>query len=254
MQHPEISRPSAAAEGFVPQRRNLVMMRAGNNGVLPNWAQASSRSWDLAISFYGDGQPDWGQEYFIQEKGPKWQPIHRWISSNPQLLKQYDWFWFPDDDILTSHENANEFFRVCRGFDLQLAQPAILRDGSYASFDVTWQHADFLLRFTMFVEGMMPAFRSDALRLCLPVMQEESRFGWGLDCVFPMLLGYPENKIAIIDACAVAHTRPVGGNTDLTVARREMTTITGKYGAKVMDHRIRGCIFREPQPGLLWAL
>ena len=230
------------------------MMRAGNNGVLPNWAQASSRSWDLAISFYGDGQPDWGQEYFIQDKGPKWQPIHRWISSNPQLLKQYDWFWFPDDDILTSHENANEFFRVCRGFDLQLAQPAILRDGSYASFDVTWQHADFLLRFTMFVEGMMPAFRSDALRLCLPVMQEESRFGWGLDCVFPMLLGYPENKIAIIDACAVAHTRPVGGNTDLTVARREMTTITGKYGAKVMDHRIRGCIFREPQPGLLWAL
>jgi hypothetical protein len=233
-------------------RRNLVVMRAGNNALLPSWVRATSRNWDLAVSFYGDGQPDWGQEYFIAEKGPKWQPIHRWLSANPDLLRQYDWFWFPDDDILTTWENANEFFNICRDFDLQLSQPALTRD-SYFSHEVTRQQPDYLLRFTVFVEVMVPAFRTDALRLCLPIMQEETRFGWGHDWVFPMLLGYPLNKIAIVDACAVKHTRPAGINTDCAAANREMKTIADKYGAKFMDHRVRGCIFREPEPGGFWT-
>jgi hypothetical protein len=112
---------------------------------------------------------------------------------------------------------------------------------------VTRQQTDCLLRFTFFVEVMAPAFRADALRLCLPVMQEDTRYGWGHDWVFPKLLGYPENKIAIVDACAVEHTRPVASNTDMSLAFHEMRRISEKYGATFMDHRVRGCIFREPR-------
>ena len=229
-------------------RRNLLIMRAGNKALLPDWTPASARNWDLALSFYGEGRPEWGQEYFIAEKGPKYQPIHRWLVANPELLKRYDYFWLPDDDILTTWENVNEFFDICHSYDLQLIQPALTLD-SQILHPVTRQDPNCLLRFTMFVEGMVPAFRADALRLCLPVMQEESQFGWGLDWIFPMLLGYPANKIAIVDACAVKHTRPCGQNTDLAVAVAQQHAVVAKYGAKFMDHRVRGAILARPAPG-----
>jgi hypothetical protein len=228
-------------------RRNLVLMRAGNNALFPSWAPAEHRSWDLVVSFYGDGAPEWGQEYFVAEKGPKWQPIHRWLAANLHLLEQYDCFWFPDDDIMTTWENVNSLFEVFREYRLQLAQPALTPD-SFILHAVTREQPAFLLRFTRFVETMVPVLSAEALRVCLPVMAEESRYGWGHDWVMPMLLGYPPNGIAIIDACAVTHTRPCGTNTDVALANAQLYSLISKYGARFADHRVRGCIFREPKP------
>lgn len=245
----ELSEPPVANSISVTTRRNLVVMRAGNGALFPDWKPAPSRSWDLAISFYGEGRPEWGQEYFHPAKGPKWEPIHHWLAANREILDRYDYVWFPDDDILTTWENVNDLFQICRDYDLQLAQPALTHD-SYICHAVTKQDPNSLLRFTAFVEGMVPVFRSEALRLCMPVLQEESRFGWGHDWVFPMLLGYPPSKIGIIDACPVKHTRPPGINTDLTVANTQMAQVIYKYGAKFMDQRVRGQIFRSPEPGV----
>ena len=228
-------------------RRNLVVMRAGDAGLFPQWKPAPTRSWDLAISFYGQGRPEWGQEYFHVAKGPKWQPIHLWLASNPQLLRQYDYIWFPDDDIMTTWENVDDLFQVCRDFDLQLAQPALTSD-SFRNFPVTFQDPNSLLHFTVWVEGMVPLVRADALKLCMPVMQEPSRYGWGHDWIWPMLLVYPQNKIAIIDRCAVKHTRPLGVNTDHAVANAEMFQIVQKFGARCMDQRVRGRISLTPEP------
>lgn len=228
-------------------RRNLVVMRAGNNALYPKWPVAATRNWDLAISFYGNGTPDWGQEIFIAQKGPKWQPIHAWLSRQPSVLSRYDYVWFPDDDIMTSWDNVNMLFNICRRFELLLAQPALSRE-SYYMHAITLEQREYLLRYVTFVEGMVPLFSSGALRLCLPVLGEESRFGWGHDWVFPMLMGYPDNKIAMIDACAVTHTRPMGANTDQLVAERQLREVVEKYGATHMDYRVRGCIFRSPVP------
>lgn len=245
----ELDERTTAISPSLPPRRNLVVMRAGNAALYPQWKSAEGRSWDLAISFYGEGRPQWGQEYFIPAKGPKWEPIFRWFADNREIIARYDYFWFPDDDIVTTWENVNDFFQICRDYDLQLAQPALTHD-SFICHAVTEQDSTCLLRFTMFVEGMVPAFRSDALRLCLPVMEEESRFGWGHDWVFPMLLGYPPSKIAIVDACPVRHTRPARINTDVSVANHQMAQVVFKYGAKFMDHRVRGRIFLQPEPGV----
>ncbi len=236
------------ADSTLSGRRNLVVMRAGNAGLFPDWKPAATRNWDLAISFYGEGKPDWGQEYFHAAKGPKWEPIHLWLAENPYVLKRYDYVWFPDDDLATSWRNVDALFQICRDYDLQLAQPALTQD-SFICHSVTGQDANCLLRFTLFVEGMAPLFRMDALRLCLPVMQEPSRYGWGHDWIFPKLLGYPPNKIAVIDACAVRHTRPPGANTDRALAHRQMVEIVQKFGARCMDHRVRGRISLEPEPG-----
>jgi hypothetical protein len=233
----------------IPSRRNLVVMRAGAGGLFPDWKPAATRSWDLAISYYSEGRPDWGQEYFHAAKGPKWEPIHLWLTAHPEILEHYDYVWFPDDDLLTTWDNVDDLFQICRDYDLRLAQPALTRD-SFICHEVTGQQPNCLLRFTVFVEGMCPMFRADALRLCLPVMQEPSRYGWGHDWIFPKLLGYPNNKIAIIDACPVKHTRPPGANTDRAVANAQMIEIVQKFGARCMDHRVRGRVWLEPEQGV----
>ncbi len=229
-------------------RRNLIVMRAGNKALFPEWKPAQDRSWDIAISFYGEGQPEWGQEYFLPAKGPKFPPIHAFLSANPGVFERYDYIWFPDDDIMTTWSNVDDLFQVMRDFDLQLAQPALTPE-SFISHAVTRKDPACLLRFTIFVEVMAPLFRSDALKLCLPVMAEPTRYGWGHDWIYPMLLGYPKNKIAIIDACAVTHTRPAGATTDFGVARAELFQIVTKFGARFMDHRVQGRISLHPEPG-----
>jgi hypothetical protein len=42
---------------------------------------------------------------------------------------------------------------------------------------------------------------------------------WGPDLLFPKLLGYPTDKIAIVDETPVIHTRPVARGPNITRAR-----------------------------------
>ncbi len=228
-------------------RRNLVLMRAGDHALFPFWRASESRTWDLAVSCYGEGTPDWGQDYFVAEKGPKWRPIHRWVTANPQWFDQYDYFWFPDDDIMTDWQTVETLFALCRRYRLQLAQAALTPE-SHIWHAVTRRQPGALLRYTNFVESMVPVLSAPALRLCLPVLAEDSRFGWGIDWVMPKLLGYPPAGIAIVDACAVTHTRPARINTDTAAADAELRLLTGKYGVTFADHRVLGCIFGKPQP------
>ncbi|MEJ7660045.1 MAG: DUF707 domain-containing protein [Hymenobacter sp.] len=60
------------------------------------------------------------------------------------------------------------------------------------------------------VEVMAPLFSQDALRQCL-VSFNENKSSWGLDSVWPKILGYPQNKLGVFDAVVMEHTRPVGG-------------------------------------------
>lgn len=234
----------------VARRRNLVIMRAGPQGLFPRWAGAATRDWDFALSWYGrEDPPDWGQDFTQCEPGPKLQPIGRWLDQHRDLIRHYDHIWLPDDDIMTDWSTVDRLFATCREFDLQLAQPALTRQ-SFSVHRMLFECPDYRLRYTNFVEGMVPVFSAAAAMLCLPVFLEATTYGWGHDWIFPRLLGYPKHRIAVIDECAVTHTRPCGVNTDRNIARAELKAIVAKYGATHMDHRIHGCIFREPLPWL----
>ncbi|MDB5210585.1 MAG: hypothetical protein JWQ30_1412, partial [Sediminibacterium sp.] len=54
---------------------------------------------------------------------------------------------------------------------------------------------------------------------------------WGYDYLWPYLLGYPKDKIAIIDAVRMVHTRPVGTDYSrfLKHPKKEMKEILKAY-------------------------
>lgn len=186
-----------------------MVVRCGDKSLHKHWG-APARTWDLAVSYYGttdDAFPE--ADYVHRYKGGKWDGIASFFAENPDCLEKYEYVWFPDDDILTENSAVVALFEAARTFKLDLCQPA-LSEQSYFSHLITLCDPSFRLRYTNFVELMVPVFSRSLLRKAQPQFQS-TRTGFGLDFLWPRLIEDPINKIAVIDSVTVTHTRPVGG-------------------------------------------
>lgn len=246
---------------MVPPRqatRNLVILRAGNHSLHREWIAAPNRDFDLFISYYGQEDKKYAAdcEYHEVRPGPKWPCIKELLTAHSDLIHRYDCFWFPDDDISVGTQTINRLFSFFRAFELSLAQPALTPD-SYYSWPQLIQRQNTALRYVDFVELMVPMFSRHALQACLKTF-DQNRSGWGLDWVWPKLIGNRDKKaIAIIDATPVKHTRPLGGelyknNPDMN-PRTEAKKIFTHYGIEENDPEVRyvnyGSIcFNKPTP------
>jgi hypothetical protein len=201
-------------------RRCLVVLRAGDQSLHPAWLDARDqprRLWDLHLSYFGpsdDPFPDRPADVTLsREPGPKLIGLADCFDNPstrfPRPLESYDWIWLPDDDMLMDQHNIDAFVRLVAAYDLDLAQPA-LHERSYIGHPITGRHGGSLLRFTNFVEVMCPCFSKWAFDLCRPHFRDTVS-SWGVDFLFPKLLGFPKRSIAIVDATTAVHTRKHGG-------------------------------------------
>ena len=194
------------------KRRNLVIVRAGNGSLHPEWIKGpDARNWDLVVNYFGDDadkyiEPDVVR---IDSKGPKWPALHDLIQSHPEFISNYDYIWLPDDDLLATKADVNRLFDLARSYKLEAAQPALTWD-SYYSHLTTLRNNMTRIRFTNYVEVMAPCLSSAMLRNSLPLFNSNLS-GWGLDYLWPAFAENPQGGIAIIDEVTVRHTRPVGG-------------------------------------------
>ena len=187
------------------------------------------RNWDLCLSYYGDQPQLWRvqPEYFVAQKGSKFEGLDRLVGHDG-FLWEYDYVWFPDDDLLIDGIDINLMFALARRFDLALAQPS-LAAGCFVNHRITEQQTDCRLRFTSFVEIMAPLFAREALAVVAPSFGL-NRSGYGLDHLWPALLGAPVNRIAVIDEVAMVHTRPMGANYDAAAASSEGWDLLDRFG------------------------
>lgn len=194
------------------KRRNLVVVRAGQASLHGHWLALpyAQRNYDLLVSFYDE---DAFSAFVAEEgtaavlvKGGKWDGLYRTLSGFD--TDAYDYFWLPDDDIAATVADVNAIFDLCRGNGLALAQPALTRD-SYFSHFIFNQCPGFRLRYTNYIEIMVPCLSREILLRALPLFRETTS-GFGLDYIW---CRWPESgafRAAILDQVAVHHTRPVG--------------------------------------------
>jgi hypothetical protein len=217
-----------------PKRPNLVVLRAGDTSLHPAWPRdlaEDGRNWDLCISAYGQAlEPLHAQADYLthQPHQRKFPAIHDLFFADSPLW-QYERVWFPDDDLMMRWSDINLIFHLARKYSLDLAQPSLLPvPGCFITHGITAQRPASILRFVDFVEIMCPAFSLRALRLCLPTFRD-SISGFGLDHLWPSLLGGPRARMAIIDATGVIHTRPIGRNYDVRSAIAAEATLLKAY-------------------------
>jgi hypothetical protein len=209
-------------------------MGANERSLHHEWPQnieKSERNWDLCISFYGSPSnypPHGPLEYSSLQPGvKKWIAIHRAMHENSPLWN-YERVLVLDDDIRTSWLDINRFFNICADLDLVLAQPSLV-PGCCINHTITEQRPNSLIRFTTFVEAMAPCFTTEALRLCIPCTAG-GYYGFGIDHLWPKILGMPRNRIGIVDAVSIEHTRPFGSTYSMERALDEQKLLFENYG------------------------
>jgi len=207
-------------QGGGTARRCLVILRAGNRSLHTAWFDPDHRDqrlWDLHLSYFGASAnpfPDRPSDVTLSfEPGPKYIGLADCLDRRPEPfrrpLNSYEWIWLPDDDLLIDQSAIDRFLHYVVTYNLDLAQPA-LHERSHIAHTITGRHSRSLMRFTDFVQTMCPCFSLRALNLCRPHFRDNLS-GWGLNYLYPKLLGYPARSIAIVDAATAVHIFRAGG-------------------------------------------
>jgi len=188
---------------------NLIILRAGNKSLHPEWFKCSAaQEFDLVLSYFGDDEPPTvGNPLVHRVKGSKWEGIVSTLDFLGDRIDAYRYLWLPDDDLLLTVDDINRFFRACKQRNLDLAQPSLTWD-SYYSHAVTLNNSALLYRSTNFVEIMAPCLKIPILKQVRPTLAENAS-GWGLDYLWPKIINN-QQSIGIVDEVMMRHTRPVG--------------------------------------------
>ncbi len=203
----------------------------------------ATRTYDVWLDSYAADDTRWAGEparVTAARDTVKIPRVARLLRESAADLARYDAIWFPDDDLALSPADVDRLFAAFHALDLSLAQPA-LREGSHYSHAITLESRRFFARYTNFVEPMAPVFSRAALRACAHTFSE-SVSGWGMDLVWPMLLGDPADRIAILDAVPVLHTRPVASSAWYERLQvdpgEEKRAMAARYGIALPHHLV----------------
>jgi hypothetical protein len=191
-------------------KKYLVISTVGDESLHHEWIQ-DTPDFDLVLLYYGNKEEvalEYSKQtpYVYAAKGEKYHLLKSLINSSPEFISQYSYIWMPDNDVSISTEEINKMFSIADKYNLSLCQPAMR---GFASHLITLPKTGNLLRYTSFVEVLAPLMNLETLMLLKDTF-DENYSGWGYDFLWPYMLGYPKDKIAIIDSIIMTHTKPIG--------------------------------------------
>lgn len=220
--------------------RNLIISAVGDDSLHPEWI-AGEKQFDLALIYYGNNEAiakAYGLEakWFVQAKGMKFHLIAQFLETHPSIFNDYEYIWFPDNDVSISTDAINQLFVIAKREGLQLCQPAMT---GFLSHPITKPAPRLLLRYTNFIEVLAPLMSVESLT----ILKESFRLnysGWGFDYLWPHLLGSPKKSIAIIDAITMKHTKPVGNDYSRFPIhpKKELKNLLKQYGGKIKEKQV----------------
>lgn len=187
--------------------KDCIISAAGTDSLHRSWINGLKKNTDLHLIVYDDSYSSFKDDtpYISKGVGQKFKLAYEYLSRNYQLLEQYDYFFFPDDDIYIDDVNIEKLFFYMRKYNLQVAQPAITE--MYYAFPITVRQPENEVRFTNFVEMMQPCFSREGLEKCLFTFNINES-GWGMDFHWYSLVNKNQQQVAIIDDIISVHTRP----------------------------------------------
>lgn len=214
-------------------RPNLVIARVGRQSLHPSWlAAGQDRTFDLYLCPYQalDAPANADCSVGPMRAGPKWTGL-RSLLAEWDGWREYERIWLPDDDLFVQQATLNRMFELAAALDFDLCAPALHESSHYAHFS-TMRNRRCTARRTGFVEIMAPCFTVATLARLQPTLDlSPTGWGWGLDSLWPHLLGY--RNVGVIDVTPVLHTRPVGTFRDAELGRQvraESDAIMQAYG------------------------
>lgn len=200
-------------------RKNAVFVPVGKDSLHRQLLKGDA-DFDLHLLIYDGSYNKFcnDSDFVACDAGYKMDMTYRYLHRHPELFEKYEYFFLLDDDIVISTEDVNRLFSMMREYQLKIAQPSLVM--SYYTYKHTAFHPFYILRYTNFVEMMMPCFSRDALKAVLPTFEQKIRW-CGIEMHWPVLVGSNHKDIAIVDAVSAKHTRPVQSWNSLSQLQQE---------------------------------
>lgn len=198
--------------------RVLIVVAAGDKSYHINWKYKTEI--DILVIYYGDSKEMYNKykkkaDYIIEMKGAKWEMISNIINNNMIDFNNYDYVWFPDDDLDMSDTMIDNMIYYANKYELFLSQPSLEDNGNITNaynYLLRNEKNQAILKYTNFVEIMCPLMSKRCFNLLkYTLMDTEIKCGWGLDDVWGDIIikKYKYyNKIAIINDVIIIHTKP----------------------------------------------
>lgn len=200
-------------------KKNAVFVPVGKDSLHRQLLKGDA-DFDLHLLIYDGSYSKFcnDSDFVACDAGYKMDMTYRYLHRHPELFEKYEYFFLLDDDIVISTEDVNRLFSMMREYQLKIAQPSLVM--SYYTYKHTAFHPFYILRYTNFVEMMMPCFSRDALKAVLPTFEQKIRW-CGIEMHWPVLVGSNHKDMAIVDAVSAKHTRPVQSWNSLSQLQQE---------------------------------
>ena len=188
-------------------KKNAVFVAAGE-GSLHRQLLKGDANFDLHLLIYDGSYSKFcnDTDFIACDAGYKMDMTYRYLHRHPDLLDKYEYFFLMDDDIEMSTEEVNKLFGIMKQYHLRIAQPSLVM--SYYTYLHTLRIPFCVLRYTNFVEMMVPCFSKEALVKVLPTFERKVR-GCGIEYHWSRLIHGGHKDMAIIDKVNACHVRPL---------------------------------------------
>lgn len=208
------------------KHKNCLISAVGKSSLHKSWIKEMC-NFDIHLIVYDNSlymfQED--ADFICHIKGYKLKIIYKYLIDNPYLIEAYDFFFFPDDDIMMDSTTINTLFDTMCHYNLKIAQPALRM--SYYSWPHTLYDRYCDLRYTNFIEMMVPCFSKVALQKVLFTFNE-NKTGWGTEFHWSLLINATPCDMAIIDKVSVVHTRPIQSGQN--IHKKDCAAYLRKFG------------------------
>lgn len=213
---------------------DVVIMPFGKKSIRSPWVfNSNQRNFDVLLLTYHAPEelPDLdmkSRHYRVLDmRDFKWVMIRKLFLQYPELIQQYEYFFFADDDIEIETRSISILFSLMRKYQLLMSQPVLSRD-SFKSWRVLRRKLFSGIRYLSSVELMCPLMHQDANKDLMNTY-DLNNSGWGIDILWGEIIRkkYGNKRIAVFDQVIARHTRPVG--------KGELYQKLGKSGVEERD-------------------
>lgn len=197
--------------------KHLMILRCGQKSIHSIWIHYVKAVMDVAFVYYDDSDFSTDKPtYSYYSKGTKLTGVHDFISNNPSVLEEYDFFWLFEDDLIISYESVQQIVEFVNNYQPALSAPT-LSLGSFITHAIALQIPSLFIRGTDFVECMAPIMSRSFLHDTLQQFIEYPI--WGIERYWQHLLWNKKEVAILYDQWPITHTRPVGSGTLYKVAQ-----------------------------------